>query len=417
MKNKIAIIGMGYVGLPLAIAFSKKFKVLGYDVDKNRVNELKKNIDRTNEVNKKSFNNNVNFTTKEKDLIDSNIFIVTVPTPIKINKEPNLKPLKEACLLIARFIKKKSFVIFESTVYPGCTDEYCIPLIEKFSGFKINKDFYCGYSPERINPGDKKHRLENIKKIVSGSNPYSLKFINNLYNKIIKVGTVKVSSIKIAEAAKIIENTQRDLNIAFMNELSLLFKKMNLDSEEVINAASTKWNFIKFKPGLVGGHCINVDPYYLTYKAKKIGYDPKIILAGRNLNDAMAKNVVQNYLKKTQEKNNKRKKIKTLIMGITFKENCPDIRNSQIIKIYNLLKLKSQTIDVYDPVCDKELLYKKHKIKLIKNLNKDYDGVIVAVAHKQFINLIKNKKIFKSKKTIIYDLKHLIPKKFSSMRL
>ena len=408
---------MGYVGLPLAIAFSKKFKVLGYDVDKNRVNELKKNIDRTNEVNKKSFNNNVNFTTKEKDLIDSNIFIVTVPTPIKINKEPNLKPLKEACLLIARFIKKKSFVIFESTVYPGCTDEYCIPLIEKFSGFKINKDFYCGYSPERINPGDKKHRLENIKKIVSGSNPYSLKFINNLYNKIIKVGTVKVSSIKIAEAAKIIENTQRDLNIAFMNELSLLFKKMNLDSEEVINAASTKWNFIKFKPGLVGGHCINVDPYYLTYKAKKIGYDPKIILAGRNLNDAMAKNVVQNYLKKTQEKNNKRKKIKTLIMGITFKENCPDIRNSQIIKIYNLLKLKSQTIDVYDPVCDKELLYKKHKIKLIKNLNKDYDGVIVAVAHKQFINLIKNKKIFKSKKTIIYDLKHLIPKKFSSMRL
>ena len=409
MKFNISIIGLGYIGLPLAIEFSKYFNVIGFDIDKKRVRELNEGIDRTKEtVIKKNFSNNIYFTNNIKKLQNSNVFIITVPTPVMRNNKPDLSYLKKASEVVARNLKSSSIVIYESTVYPGCTEEYCCPILERLSGLRLNKDFYLGYSPERINPGDNKHKLKNIVKIVSGSNAHSLNLIKKLYSKIIKAGLHVAESIKIAEAAKVIENIQRDINIAFINECSLIFKKLNINSSKVLKAAETKWNFIPFKPGLVGGHCIGVDPYYLTYKAKKLKYNPKVILAGRKINNTMsfyiAKQVVE-ALKKTDE-NLKKKKI--LILGLSFKENCIDIRNSKVFDILNYLQRKKIKIDVYDPIIDRSDITKEHKINLLSRLEKKnyYDIIILAVPHLAFLSMgIEKIKKFGNKNLKIFDLK------------
>ena len=409
MKFNISIIGLGYIGLPLAIEFSKYFNVIGFDIDKKRVRELNEGIDRTKEtVIKKNFSNNIYFTNNIKKLQNSNVFIITVPTPVMRNNKPDLSYLKKASEVVARNLKSSSIVIYESTVYPGCTEEYCCPILERLSGLRLNKDFYLGYSPERINPGDNKHKLKNIVKIVSGSNAHSLNLIKKLYSKIIKAGLHVAESIKIAEAAKVIENIQRDINIAFINECSLIFKKLNINSSKVLKAAETKWNFIPFKPGLVGGHCIGVDPYYLTYKAKKLKYNPKVILAGRKINNTMsfyiAKQVVE-ALKKTDE-NLKKKKV--LILGLSFKENCIDIRNSKVFDIINYLQRKKIKIDVYDPIIDRSNITKEHKINLLSRLEKKnyYDIIILAVPHLAFLSMgIKKIKKFGNKNLKIFDLK------------
>ncbi len=344
-STKISIIGVGYVGLPLALAFSKKFSTVGFDLNKNRIDELKNGYDSFNDQKKKDLlkNTRLLFSSSTKDINSSDYFIITVPTPVNNQKIPDLKPLISASKIVGKNMKKKSIVIYESTVYPGCTEEVCVPLLEKYSGLKFNHDFFCGYSPERINVGDKKHRLENIKKIVSGSNINSLNKINSLYSNIIKAGVHKAETIKVAEAAKVIENTQRDLNIALVNEFSLIFDKLNIKTDQVLNAAATKWNFIKFSPGLVGGHCVGVDPYYLTYKAKKVGYNPKVILSGRKINDNMSKNVCDKILKLVRVNDIKRKP-HLLILGYGFKENCSDIRNSKVIDLVNhFLKKKNKT--------------------------------------------------------------------------
>ncbi len=409
MKFNISIIGLGYIGLPLAIEFSKYFNVIGFDIDKKRVRELNEGIDRTKEtVIKKNFSKNIYFTNNIKKLQNSNVFIITVPTPVKRNNKPDLSYLKKASEVVASNLKSSSIVIYESTVYPGCTEEYCCPILERLSGLRLNKDFYLGYSPERINPGDNKHKLRNIVKIVSGSNAHSLNLIKKLYSKIIKAGLHVAESIKIAEAAKVIENIQRDINIAFINECSLIFKKLNINSSKVLKAAETKWNFIPFKPGLVGGHCIGVDPYYLTYKAKKIKYNPKVILAGRKINNTMsfyiAKQVVE-ALKKTDE-NLKKKKV--LILGLSFKENCIDIRNSKVFDIINYLQRKKIKIDVYDPIIDRSNITKEYKINLLNRLEKKnyYDIIILAVPHLAFLSMgIKKIKKFGNKNLKIFDLK------------
>ena len=331
LKNiNLGIIGIGYVGLPLALEFAKKRKVIGFDINFNRVKDLKSGIDKNFEFNKKEIKKakNLSFTNNIADLKKTNCFIITVPTPINKHKEPDLKPLSKATKIIGNILKNGNLIIYESTVYPGCIEEFCVPILEKVSNLKFNRCFFCGYSPERINPGDKKHTVSNIKKITSGSTPQISKLIDDLYNEIITVGTHKVSSIKVAEAAKIIENTQRDLNIALINELSIIFNKLNIDTQEVLEAAGSKWNFLPFKPGLVGGHCIGVDPYYLTHKAKNIGYDAKVILAGREINDKMGFYVASKFIKEMNKKNIKIKKAKILIMGLSFKENCADLRNS-----------------------------------------------------------------------------------------
>ena len=322
-KLKLAVIGLGYVGLPLALEFAKKKNVIGFDLDKKRIDQLKTGFDKNLEINSREFKNlkKLKFTNDKKDLKLSNFFIITVPTPIDKIKKPDLQPILSASETVGRFLKKKDIVVYESTVYPGCIEEKCVPVLEKFSRLKFNKDFFCGYSPERINPGDKKLKVSNIKKITSGSTPNVAKLIDNLYKKIIKAGTHKAPSIKVAEAAKVIENTQRDLNIALINELSILFNKLKIDTKQVLDAAESKWNFIPFKPGLVGGHCIGVDPYYLTYKAKKIGYSPKVILAGRSINDNMGSYVASELIKKMRKKKIKVKTAKILIMGLTIKEN------------------------------------------------------------------------------------------------
>ena len=366
LKNvRLGIVGLGYVGLPLAVEFGKQFKeVVGFDLKSKRIKELRSLIDVTGEVSRKEIKSskNLSFTYNLENIKNCNCYIVAVPTPVSSKNIPDFKLIKNACKLIGKVLKKNDVVIFESTVYPGATEEICVPILENVSSLKFNKDFFVGYSPERINPGDKKHTIKNIIKIVSGSNIKITKFISDLYSKIVKVGTHKVSSIKIAEAAKVIENTQRDLNIALVNELSIIFNKLNLNTEEVLKAAETKWNFISFRPGLVGGHCIGIDPYYLTYKSKKIGYNPKIILAGRNLNDKMSHYVGNQILKKINKKNLNKKKIKILLMGLSFKENCPDIRNSKSIDLYHFLLNKNIDIDVYDPVIDK-------KDKELKSIN------------------------------------------------
>jgi len=410
-KHQLAIIGLGYVGLPLALEFAKKKYIIGFDIDKKRIKELKSGIDKNLEITKKELRKikRIKFTSSIEDLKLANFFIITVPTPVDKFKKPDLKPLLGASKMVGRLIKKEDIVIYESTVYPGCIEEQCVPLLEKFSNLKFNKDFFCGYSPERINPGDKHHSVFNTIKITSGSTPKIADVVDNLYNEIIKAGTHKAPSIKVAEAAKVIENTQRDLNIALMNELSILFTKMNIDTQAVLDAAGTKWNFSPFKPGLVGGHCIGVDPYYLTFKAKKIGYNPKIILAGREINDGMGSYVASQLLLAMKNKNIKIKKAKILIMGLTFKENCADIRNSGVEKVINQLKKFNNKIDLYDPWADLEDIKRTYgvqpKFRLIPNT---YDAILIAVAHKKFkIMKFKNIKQLCKKNCVIYDLKNL----------
>ena len=420
-KLKLAVIGLGYVGLPLAIEFAKKRFVIGFDIENKRIKELKSGVDKNSETKKKELKNidQLFFTSNEKDLKSANCYIVTVPTPIDKLKKPDLRPLFNASKIISKFLKKGDLVIYESTVYPGCVEEQCAPLIEKLSGLKYNKDFFCGYSPERMNPGDKKHTVSNIKKITSGSTPKIRDLVDDLYNEIVTVGTHKASSIKVAEAAKVIENTQRDLNIALINELSIIFNKMNIDTQEVLNAASSKWNFLPFKPGLVGGHCIGVDPYYLTFKAKKIGYRPKIILAGRELNDSMGYYVASQLVNEMKKKFIKVKSAKILIMGLTFKENCSDLRNSGVQNVVKELKKFNCNLDLYDPWADSEEIKKLFDIYPTSILKKNiYDGIIIAVAHDQF-KALKISKISKlcKKNHIIYDLKHLFNKDQVHLRM
>ena len=420
-KLKLAIIGLGYVGLPLALEFSKKRSLVGFDIDKKRINELNSGIDKNLESSNEELQNSkkLNFTNNEEDLKYANCFIITVPTPIDELKKPDLQPLLQASEMIGKIIKKGDLIIYESTVYPGCTEEVCIPMLEKFSNLKFNLDFFCGYSPERINPGDKKHTISNIKKITSGSTPKILDLIDNLYNEIIIAGTHRASSIKVAEAAKVIENTQRDINIALINELSMIFSKLNIDTKEVLDAAGSKWNFLHFKPGLVGGHCIGVDPYYLTYKAESVGHHPKIILAGREINDNMGSHVVSEMIKKMEEKKINIKNSKILIMGITFKENCSDIRNSGVKIVFERLKKYTDNIDLYDPWTDSEGIKKIYGINPQQKLNKgNYDVIIMTVRHKIFIEMGKIEILNLCKKNhIIYDLKYLFTKDQIDLRL
>ncbi len=416
----IGVIGLGYVGTPLALSLGRFFKVVGYDLNKKRILELKNKKDSTNETNliefikaKKTF-----FTNKLKDLKDCNVFIITVPSPVTKTNKPDFYYLKKASSLVAKVMSRKSIIIYESTVYPGATEEQCVPVLEKISKLKYNKDFFCGYSPERINPGDKKHKLENISKIVSASNTKTLDILKFIYGKIIKARIIPTSSIMVAEAAKVIENTQRDLNIALANELSIICSKLNIDTNQVINAASTKWNFHKYSPGLVGGHCIGVDPYYLTHKSKLLGYNPKIILAGRKLNDSMAKYITLQLTKYIKIKKLNKKNLKILILGITFKENCPDIRNSQSLKLSKLIKNKYKKVYVYDEVADFKRL-KKEGIIFTKKLKKhSFDVIILAVPHKVIVKKgIKVIKSFLKQKSIFFDLKGYFNEKYSDFRL
>jgi len=418
---KLAVIGLGYVGLPLSVEFAKKQAVIGFDINKQRINEIKHGIDSTLEVSRSEILKAkfLSLTSNKKELKDSNCYIITVPTPIDKFKKPQLNHLIKATQTVGEVLNLNDIIIYESTVYPGATEEVCVPILEKFSGLKFNKDFYCGYSPERINPGDKKHRLTSIKKITSGSNPKIANLIDKLYNKIISAGTYKVSSIKIAEAAKVIENTQRDLNIALINELAIIFNKMNIDTESVLKAAGTKWNFLPFKPGFVGGHCIGVDPYYLTFKAKEIKYNPKIILAGRNLNDGMGKYVASKLMKMMKKKKINIKGSKILIMGLTFKENCPDVRNTRVVDLVKKLKSYKSTVDVHDPVANKSQSQKQYFIKLKSHIKKGtYDAIVLAVAHNKFKDLgIKKIRSFGKSKSIVYDLKYLFKKSETDLRL
>lgn len=420
-NNKIAVIGLGYVGLPLAVEFGKQIPVVGYDLNNSRIDELKDGNDITQEVEKKELESSINltFTNALSDISECNIFIVTVPTPIDSNNLPDLKPLINASRAIGQVLKKNDIVIYESTVYPGATEEECIPVLENTSGLLFNKDFYAGYSPERINPGDKKHRLANITKITSGSTEEVADFIDDLYSSIIDAGTHKAASIKIAEAAKVIENTQRDLNIALVNELSIIFNKLGIDTEAVLNAAGTKWNFLPFRPGLVGGHCIGVDPYYLTYKAQSIGYNPQIILAGRQQNDGMGAYVASQLIKAFIKKRIHVIDSKVLVMGLTFKENCPDLRNTRVVDIIKELENIGVSVDVYDPWVDSNESMKEYGIKPIDSPEEGrYDGIIVAVSHSQFASMgVNGIRALGSSKHVLYDLKYVIPSSESDLRL
>ena len=418
---KIAIIGLGYVGLPLAVEFGKKVPVMGFDIHQKRIDELQSGQDHTLEVSPKELKQatHLSYTTNLQQLADCNFFIVTVPTPIDEFKQPDLTPLVKASESIARVLKKGDVVVYESTVYPGATEEVCIPVLEKNSGLKFNQDFYAGYSPERINPGDKLHRVTNILKITSGSTPAVADFVDQVYNLVIEAGTHKAASIKVAEAAKVIENTQRDVNIALINELALIFNKMGVDTEAVLEAAGTKWNFLPFRPGLVGGHCIGVDPYYLTHKAQSMGYHPEIILAGRRLNDGMGAYVVTQLVKAMLKKRIQVEDAKVLILGLSFKENCPDIRNTRIIDIVNELKEYHTQIDVYDPWVDAAEAEHEYGISPISNLeNGKYDAVILAVAHQQFKVMGADAiRALGKADHVLYDLKYVLSQAESDLRL
>ncbi|WP_452599562.1 nucleotide sugar dehydrogenase [Pontimicrobium sp. MEBiC01747] len=417
-KNKIAVIGLGYVGLPLAVEFSKKgIAVIGFDINTNRINELISNNDHTLEVSSSDLKlaKTLTFTSVVEDLRAANIYIVTVPTPITKSKSPNLKPIEMASKTVGSVLKKGDVVIYESTVYPGCTEEVCVPILANNSGLKFNEDFYCGYSPERINPGDKKHKINNIVKVTSGSTPKTANFVDELYKLIIFAGTHKTSSIKVAEAAKVIENTQRDLNIAFINELAIIFDKLEIDTHEVLEAAKTKWNFLPFTPGLVGGHCIGVDPYYLTHKAESLGYHPEVILAGRRINSNMGMFVANKLVKLLAKKGHTIKNNRILVLGITFKENCPDIRNTRVIDVIDELQEFGFKVDVYDSFADKDEVKKEYNIDLISQIIEDYQGIILAVAHKEF-KLLDWKNIVK-KDTVLFDLKGFLPKEIVTARL
>ncbi len=415
--DKIGIIGLGYVGLPLAVEFGKMMEVVGFDINQNRIAELKTGFDRTLETEKAELQNSkgLSFSFQSEDLKTANYFIVTVPTPVDVYKKPDLTPLIKASETIGKVLKKGDVVIYESTVYPGCTEEDCVPVLEKFSGLKFNVDFFCGYSPERINPGDKQHRLPNIKKVTSGSTPEIAERVDQLYKKIIVAGTHKASSIKVAEAAKVIENAQRDINIAFVNELSLIFERMGIDTHEVLEAAGTKWNFLPYKPGLVGGHCIGVDPYYLTYKADSLGYYPQVILAGRRINDNMGIHIANRVIKLMTQNDLPIKKAKILVLGITFKENCPDIRNSRAIDVIRELQSFGSDVEVYDPHADHEEVKHEYGLSLTSKLDKKYAAIVLAVSHQEFRSL--NWSVIKNEKTIIYDVKGFLNRSEVTSRL
>src|SRR5688572_1358224 len=387
--QKIGVIGLGYVGLPLAVEFGKKTEVVGFDINKERIKELKEGFDRTREVDPQELKSSrkLMFTFDINDLKNVNYFIVTVPTPVDEFKTPDLRPLISASKTVGSALKKGDVVIYESTVYPGCTEEVCVPVLEKISGLKFNVDFYCGYSPERINPGDKLHRLTTIKKVTSGSTPEIAERVDKLYQKIVKAGTHKTSSIKVAEAAKVIENSQRDINIAFVNELSLIFDRIGIDTHEVLEAAGTKWNFLPFRPGLVGGHCIGVDPYYLTHKAESLGYHSEVILAGRRINDNMGMHIANSVIKLMAQHDLPINKGNILILGITFKENCPDIRNSKVIDVVRELQSFGTLVDVYDPQADPKEVEHEYGLIPIKEVKKKYHAIILTVSHQEFGDL------------------------------
>ncbi len=421
-KNlNLAIIGLGYVGLPLAIAFEKKKSIIGFDINTKRVRDLILGTDKNLEFSKDELLSlsRLKFTDDIDDIKSANCFIITVPTPVDKFKKPDLTNLLLASKMIGEILKKGDLIIYESTVYPGCIEEICVPTLEKFSKLNFNKDFFCGYSPERINPGDKKNTISNIKKITSGSTPEIADLVDDLYKEIVLAGTHKAPSIKVAESAKVIENTQRDLNIALINELSILFRKLNIDTQSVLEAAGTKWNFLNFKPGLVGGHCIGVDPYYLTHKAESIGYKPNIILAGRKINDNMGNHVVSVFIKEMIKKKIEIKNSKILIMGLTFKENCADVRNSGVRSVIDGLKNNYCDLDLYDPWADSEEIKKLYGIYPISKLNnRAYDGVIIAVSHEKFRDMGETTITNLCKKNhIIFDLKSLFPNIKSNLRL
>ncbi|MCX0331015.1 Vi polysaccharide biosynthesis UDP-N-acetylglucosamine C-6 dehydrogenase TviB [Acinetobacter radioresistens] len=418
---KIAIIGLGYVGLPLAVEFGKKVPVTGFDIHQKRIDELKAGQDHTLEVSPEELTQatQLTYTAQLEDLEDCNFFIVTVPTPIDDFKQPDLTPLIKASTSIGKVLKKGDIVVYESTVYPGATEEACIPVLEQVSGLKFNQDFFAGYSPERINPGDKQHRVTNILKITSGSTPQVAEFVDQVYNLIIEAGTHKAPSIKVAEAAKVIENTQRDVNIALINELALIFNKMGIDTEEVLKAAGTKWNFLPFRPGLVGGHCIGVDPYYLTHKAQSLGLHPEIILAARRLNDRMGEYVATQLIKEMVKQRIQVVGSKILVMGLSFKENCPDIRNTKIIDMVKALKEYELDLDIYDPWINPEEVEHEYGLAPIKILkNNKYDAIILAVAHDQFKHMSASEMHALGKPLhILYDLKYALDKQDSTIRL
>ncbi|MDN5081905.1 nucleotide sugar dehydrogenase [Aliarcobacter butzleri] len=406
--SKICVIGLGYVGLPLAHAFSAKYEVVGFDISKWRIDELSSGYDRTLELSENQVNeaikNGMKFSLDINDIKDCNIYIVTVPTPIDKNKRPDLTPLIKASETVGKVLKKDDIVIYESTVYPGATEEDCVPVLEKFSNLKFNVDFFCGYSPERINPGDKEHTVTKILKVTSGSTPEIGKKVNELYASIITAGTHLAPTIKVAEAAKVIENSQRDINIAFVNELAIIFNKLGINTNDVLAAAGTKWNFLPFRPGLVGGHCIGVDPYYLTHKAQSIGYNPEIILAGRRLNDNMGIYVANQVIKLMIKKGHKIEGSKVLVLGITFKENCPDIRNSRVIDVIEELQEFGCNIDIYDPWADTKEVEHEYNLKLIKELNiAKYEAIVLAVAHNEFKELK-----LKTGNNVVFDIKSIL---------
>lgn len=413
----IAVIGLGYVGLPLAVEFGKMREVIGFDINENRIMELKKGVDRTCEVESSELAvaTGLSYTASPDDLKRAKYFIVTVPTPVDEYKKPDLFPLESASRTVGAVLKKGDIVIYESTVYPGCTEEVCVPILEKESGLKFNVDFFAGYSPERINPGDKEHRVSTIKKITSGSTPEIADEVDALYQSIIKAGTHRASSIRVAEAAKVIENSQRDINIAFVNELSLIFERMGIDTHEVLQAAGTKWNFLPFRPGLVGGHCIGVDPYYLTYKAESLGYRPEVILSGRRINDNMGIHIANTVIKLMAKNDIAINKANVLMLGITFKENCPDIRNSRVVDVIAELQSFGTAVDIYDPHAKPDEVRHEYGLQMIDSPTKKYDAIVLAVSHKEFQALDWGR--LKHRNTVIYDVKGLLDKSMVTARL
>jgi UDP-N-acetyl-D-galactosamine dehydrogenase len=417
----IAVIGLGYVGLPLAVEFGKSRPVIGFDLNERRIGSLRDGYDATQEVSKQELGDApyLSYTTNSADLAAASIYIVTVPTPIDGHKRPNLTPLIKASEILGNVLKRGDIVIYESTVYPGATEEDCVPVLERVSGLTFNEDFFAGYSPERINPGDKQHRLPDIRKVTSGSTPCVAEEVDRLYASIITAGTYKAESIRVAEAAKVIENTQRDLNIALVNELAVIFNKMGIDTEAVLKAAGTKWNFLPFRPGLVGGHCIGVDPYYLTHKAEAIGYHPQIILAGRRLNDGMGAYVAGQLIKEMLRRRIQVNGARVLVMGLTFKENCPDLRNTRVVDVISELSEYGVDVDVHDPWVDADEAEREYGISSISTPDADtYDGIIVAVAHQEFAEMdmasIRN---FGCQNHVLYDLKNILPADQSDLRL
>ena len=421
IDSKLSVIGLGYVGLPLALAFGQKYQTVGYDINRSRVASLVQGIDATKEVLPEDFKTAefCQFSSDDQLLADRDVYIVTVPTPIDKNNRPDLSPLMAASRLVGKYLDRGNVVVFESTVFPGATEEVCVPILEEVSGLKFNEDFFAGYSPERINPGDKDRRLKDIVKVTSGSTPETAGFVDSLYASIIDAGTFRAKSIAVAEAAKVIENTQRDVNIALINELSVLFNRLSIDTKDVLDAAATKWNFLNFRPGLVGGHCIGVDPYYLTFKAQEVGHHPEIILAGRRINDGMPNYVAERLLAEFVRRRANLNEARILVLGITFKENCPDIRNSKVVELIRILSDLGLAIDVYDPHADKSEVLEEYGIVLTESPSKgDYKAVICAVAHDEFKQFKESDiSAFGSDDLIVYDLKYLFPSGCVDIRL